>query len=169
MTIATLCQRPLVTIDARASLHDAAALMGEQHVGALIVTEDADPPRVVGVATDRDLAIEVVGRRADARDMSIGQLAKGPPVVVRDTASLRDAAAAMEQGGVRRLLVIDAAGGVIGLVSADDLVGAISDELEGLARALRAGILREKAERAVPAGDDRPRPVYPAFGTVAMQ
>ena len=75
----------------------------------------------------------------------------------------------MEEAGVRRLLVVDDDGGVVGLVSSDDLLGALSEEFEGLVRALRKGIEREKAERSVISVPQRTRPVYRAFGTAAME
>ena len=51
----------------------------------------------------------------------------------------------MEEGGVRRLLVTDGDGRVIGFLSSDDVVDAMAAELGGLARALRSGIARESA------------------------
>lgn len=75
----------------------------------------------------------------------------------------------MEQGGVRRLLVVDDDGGVVGLISSDDLLEALSQEFESLARALRKGIEHEKSERAVISAPVRTRIVYPAFGSVAVQ
>ena len=60
MDIATVCQRQVVTINAGASLREAALLMRERHVGALVVTDSAQTPRALGVVTDRDLAIEAL-------------------------------------------------------------------------------------------------------------
>ena len=56
----------------------------------------------------------------------------------------------MEEGGVRRLLVTDSDGRVIGFLSSDDVLDAVAAELGGLARALRSGIARENAERGPP-------------------
>lgn len=46
MKIAKFCQREFVTIHAHELLRSAAALMREQHVGALVVIDSAEPPRV---------------------------------------------------------------------------------------------------------------------------
>lgn len=169
MNISSLCQREVVGISAEASLHDAATLMCEEHIGALVVVTDAEPPQVVGILTDRDMALEVLGRTGSAADLRAGHLAKSPPVAVLATASLQEAAAAMEQAGVRRLLVVEEDGGVIGMVAAEDLLAAIAEELSSLARALRHGIEREKSERKVMGSPSAARPVYPGFGTMAMQ
>jgi CBS domain-containing protein len=169
MDLTNLCTREVVGIPAQSSLRDAAALMCEEHVGALVVVTDDDPPQVVGVVTDRDLALEVLGRGETRADVRIGHLAKTPPVAVRSNATIHEAIMSMEQGGVRRLLVVDEDGGVIGLISSDDLLEALSQEFESLARALRKGIDREKSERSVVSGPARTRLVYPAFGTTAVQ
>ena len=62
MDLTTICTREVVGIDAQSSLRDAAALMCSEHVGALVVVTCDEPPQVVGVVTDRDLTLEVLGR-----------------------------------------------------------------------------------------------------------
>ena len=170
MDIATLCQREVVGIDAQASLRHAAALMCEEHVGALVVMTRDDPPEVVGLVTDRDLAIEALGRPGNPDDLQVGHLVRSRPMAIPGTASVREAIEAMEKAGVRRLLVVDADGGVIGLVAFDDLLRVVSEELEGLARALRKNIEREKGQRGVVrVGAAGVRPVFPSVGTAAAQ
>jgi CBS domain-containing protein len=170
MELAELCKRPLVTLAASASLQDAAARMCDEHVGALVITDGSESSRVIGVVTDRDLALRVLGQRSGSVDLTIGHLVQSPPVAVRGSDTVAEALAAMERAGVRRLLVVDGDGQVLGLLSSDDLVGVIAGELEALARALRAGIAREQSQLAtVAAAAPRQRLVYPAFGTVAAQ
>ena len=147
MNIASICQCRVITIEADASLKEAATCMRENHVGALVVVDAVEAGRVAGVVTDRDLAIEVLAADLDAGRIQIGQLVNGSLVSVAGSASIRDAIAAMEEGGVRRLLVTDDEGRVIGFLSADDLLDAVASELSGLANALRSGIARENAER----------------------
>jgi CBS domain-containing protein len=169
MTISSLCRRDVVGISAEASLHEVATVMCEEHVGALVVMSGADPPQVVGILTDRDLALEVLGRTGPAGDLRAGHVAKSPPVAVLASASLQEAVTVMEKAGVRRLLVVDDDGGVVGILAAEDLMAAISEELAGLVRALRSGIEREKGERSVMVGAKSGRPVFAGFGTIAMQ
>ena len=169
MDLTSICTREVVGIEAGSSLRDAAALMCDEHVGALVVTTRDDPPQVVGIVTDRDLALEVLGRGETGADLQIGHLAKSPPLAVRSNATLREAITAMEQEGVRRLLVVDDDGGVVGLLSSDDLLEALSQEFESLVAALRKGIQREKTERPVISVPARTRPVFPAFGTTALE
>ncbi len=147
MNIASICQRRVITIEAGASLREAAASMRENHVGSLVVIDAVEPSRVAGVVTDRDLAIEVLAGDVDAASMRIGQLVNGSLIAVPGSGTIQDAVTVMEEAGVRRLLVTDEEGRVIGFLSSDDLLDAVAAELGGLARALRSGIARESAER----------------------
>jgi len=148
MDIAHLCQREVVSIDADSSLQQAAALMRQQHVGALVVSKAADGEarRVVGLVTDRDLAVEVIALGVDPATLCVGDLPHTTAIIqALGSTSLVDCAAAMQRGGVRRVLVVNDDGDVLGVVSADDLVSAIAQELGGVSRALRSGIDREVA------------------------
>lgn len=167
MNVASLCERELVTIGADAPLRAAAALMRDQHVGALVVTDGVEAPHAVGIVTDRDLAIEALTGELNPAATSVGQLASVSLVGVPGTATVQEAVALMERRGVRRLLVVGERGNVIGLVSADDLVEAIAAELGGLARALQSGIAREAAARQPPAGRQA-RPVFLPQGLPGM-
>jgi CBS domain-containing protein len=168
MKIEDICRREIVTIDAQASLQDAANLMRNRHVGALVVVVsggDGSPPRVSGVVTDRDLAIEVLARNLAAANVPVGEIASGKLVAVPAEAGIAEAVEAMKHGGVRRLLVTGDEGEVMGLVSTDDLLESLAADLGGLAAALRAGIARESAERQAIAPPAAPRPVFLPQGT----
>jgi CBS domain-containing protein len=164
MKIANFCHREFVTIHAHESLRNAAESMRERHVGVLVVIDATEPPHVLGVVTDRDLAIEVLARDLNVATTRIGEIASNSLVAVAATASVHEAVSAMEKGGVRRLLVTEEDGSVIGFVSADDLIGAIASELGSLASALRNVITRESAERAA-LSTPPTRPVFLPRGT----
>lgn len=169
MTIATICRREIVTIDPTASLRDAAILMREHHVGALVVVvESAGREQVVGLVTDRDMAIEILARDLNPVDVKVGQVASRKLAAVPETAGIGEAVTVMHQAGVRRLLVTEEGGRLTGFVSADDLLEALAAQLGVLAAALRSGIARESVERgSIP--PVRPRPVFLAHGTPGMQ
>jgi signal-transduction protein with cAMP-binding, CBS, and nucleotidyltransferase domain len=164
MKIADFCHREFVTIQAQALLRDAAVLMRERHVDALVVIDYAEQPHVLGVVTDCDLAIEVLARDLNVATTRIDEIASNSLVAVAATASVHEAVGMMEKRGVRRLLVAEEDGSVIGFVSADDLIGAIASELGSLASALRNVINRESAERAALSTPPK-RPVLLSLGT----
>jgi predicted transcriptional regulator len=169
MSIAEICQRHVITIDAAATLREAATQMREHHVGALVVTSAADGQHlVVGVVTDRDLAIEVLARGMDAMDVLAAEVASRTLVAIPSSADIGEAVSAMRAAGVRRLLVTDPGGQLGGIITSDDVLDALAGQLGGLAAALRNGIAREVTDRAafLPA---RSRPVFRSHGTPGMQ
>lgn len=169
MSIAEICQRHIITIGAVATLREAANRMREHHVGALVVTVETNgQDQVVGVITDRDLAIEVLARDLGAADLRVGQVASRHLAAVPASAGIGEAVAVMQKAGVRRLLVTGAEGQLEGFVTADDLLDALAGQLGGLAAALKSGIARESAERPAIA-PPRPRPAFLPQGTPGFQ
>jgi CBS domain-containing protein len=148
MNVGSLCKRAIVAIDAAATLRQAAKTMLGHHVGALLVTVESDGRRdALGLVTDRDLAIACVARELAPSEVFVGAIATQPLVSIATTASASEAASLMHASGVRRLLVVDDDGEVTGLLSSDDLLGALLEPLQSLAGALRVNIAREETLR----------------------
>lgn len=167
MNIGYFCRRRIVTIDSAGTPMEAARLMRDNHVGALVVTrETPEGPRVFGIVTDRDLVIGVLAEGAETSAATMEQLATHKLVTVSESDDLTAAIAAMQENGVRRLLVTDG-DRMTGFVSLDDVIDACASDLEGIASVLRSGIEREVAH-AVTAPASPTRVVrIPAMGTVA--
>jgi len=167
MNIGNFCRRHIVTIDSAGTPAEAACLMRDHHVGALVVTRDApEGAHIAGIVTDRDLVIGVLAQGAHASIATVEQLATHKLVTVPESADLTAAIAAMREHGVRRLLVTDG-DRMTGFVSLDDVIDACAMDLQGIAAVLRSGIEREVAHAAA-APAEPPRVVrIPAMGTVA--
>lgn len=145
MNLAALCQRAIVTVDAHRPLRDAAQAMLEHHVGAVVVTSSSEGhPRVVGVLTDRDLAVACVARTLDPAVVLSGAVASQPVICIAASRGPAEAVEAMRAAGVRRLLVRDDERHVVGLLSSDDLLAALVDPLRALATSYGAGIEHER-------------------------
>jgi len=166
MNIGTICRHRIVTVDSQAPLTEAATLMREHHVGALIVTREGDDGvRVCGVVTDRDLVLDALANGLDGARVTVGELASPQPVSVSEDDDLDTALALMRDSGVRRLLVVDGDRQLTGIVSLDDLVECCVELVAGLGEVIRSGIAREQA-------NGLPLPVppmlrIPAIGTAA--
>lgn len=145
MKIKDLCAQDICTVPASASVREAAAAMREHQVGALAVTDPYQPGRVIGVVTDRDLVLDLLATGRPVDGQAIEDLCQTDLMGVRDTATVEEAVHALQSGGVRRLLVMGPDNAVVGLVSFDDPVGAVADELDGLADSLRSGRSRGRA------------------------
>ena len=161
MNISSLCQREIVSVSANASIREAAEAMRQHHVGALVVTDPDEPGRAVGVVTDRNLVVDLLATGLPVDGQAIGEICSMNLVGVPATATIPEAVQAMQRAGVRRLLVVQPGGSLMGLVSADDLFEASAGELEALAGALRTGISRESSRTMSDGpGFELPRAIY---------
>ena len=165
MNVGEICTRQVVMIDRTSTLQQAATLMREQHVGALLVTASTgEGMHVVGMVTDRDVVIEAVARGIDVTQVEIGRLAEGKLAALPAAATVDEAISLMKEHGVRRLLVSSEGGQLYGIVSLDDLLAALSHEMAELSGAVRKGIERETTERGKLPAAPPPRPVHiPAY------
>ena len=143
------CSRVVVAAEPATDLRDAARMMRDNHVGALVVVEKkAGASRPVGIVPDRDIVVSVVaapGVRPEAllvRDVMSAELA-----TVNENDGVFEAVEAMRDRGARRLPVVADDGKLVGMLSLDDLLRVISAELAGLTEALRASTVREAHER----------------------
>jgi CBS domain-containing protein len=140
MQLSQLCQRDILTLSAEAPVRKAAEMMRVHHVGALALTDAEDPTRVVGVVTDRDLVIKQLAQDRLPQEQTIGAFSTPHLIRVPGTASVHEAVQTMTQHGVRRLFITEADGRLMGVLSLDDLLVHLAEELSGLAQALRIGI-----------------------------
>jgi CBS domain-containing protein len=146
-----MCSRNPVTVARSSSLLEAAQLMRQYHVGALIVTDgEPDRRRAVGVVTDRDLVLQAMANGIGPRDAQVGEVMTEGLASVPLSADVYDAIEAMHANRVRRLVVSDADGSLVGVVSMDDIVTALGTELGNLAAALEAGFREEREVQQAP-------------------
>ena len=129
-------------------VQQAAKLMRDHHIGALVVTEGgAGARRPIGIVTDRDMVVEVVAADVDYRTLTVGDIMSERPATLKETAGLFEIIAQMRNGGVRRLVVVDANEHLLGIVAMDDLIPVLAEELSALAQAIRVEQRRETQTR----------------------
>jgi CBS domain-containing protein len=137
MPIERLLRRPLKTLPPDATCQEAAALMRDENVGAIVVAEENRP---LGVVTDRDLVVRVVAPGEDAARLRVRDVMTGEPIFVSGDRSLEQAIAAMRDLAIRRVPIVDAEGRLRGLVSMDDLLVLLADQFSNLAHTIRKEI-----------------------------
>lgn len=144
MLVKSICVRKVVAAPRNTPLLEAAQLMRRHHVGEVVVTNGPVGQRQpVGIVTDRDIVLEVVALDLEVNDLCVGDLITGELVTVGEDASLLDTVRSMRASGVRRAPVVDRAGILVGIVSLDDLVEVLAEELSGLAKVIARSQQRE--------------------------
>jgi len=135
MTIGEICNRDVVCAPREATVYDGAQLMRHRHVGTLVVVDEFPGKRVpVGIVTDRDIVVEVSAVDLDPKTITVGDIMDQSLVTITEDAGLQDAVEAMRAKGVRRLPVVGREGELVGIVSIDDVLEVLSNELSDVTR-----------------------------------
>jgi len=130
MSLASVCNRNVVYIDQDAGIIEVARMMREQHVGSIVVVDHSGKP--IGIITDRDLVIEVIAKEVSADSLILKDIMTPQPVILDENEATEDALRTMRDKGVRRSPVVDAEGLLSGIVSIDDILQHLSQELNEL-------------------------------------
>lgn len=119
-----MTSREIVSLGRNASVRDAARLMSAYGIGAILILEDK---RLVGIFTERDLAVRVVGAGLDPNKTRLGTVMTRDPLTLTPEATAFDALGVMQQRGLRHLPVVRD-DRVVGMVSIRDLYDVVADE-----------------------------------------
>ncbi len=129
--------RPVVTAHLEDTIVGAAKKLRDQHVGCLVVERNGKP---YGILTDRDITLRVVAEGLDAATTTVADVATFDPIHVRDLEGVETVARRMREYGVRRVPVVDDAGALCGIITADDIVRLLGRELGDVAAGLAANV-----------------------------
>jgi len=108
-----------------ATLMEAACLMRSLDVGPLPVCEG---DRLLGMVTDRDITVRATAEGCDPRATQVSDVMTTKVVCCRESDDVRKAARLMQTAQLRRLLVVNDAGRLVGIVSLGDLALQTGDE-----------------------------------------
>jgi CBS domain-containing protein len=128
-----------IVVDETTPISHCARLMDDRDIGALGVMRDGE---IVGVLTDRDIAVRAVAREMDLRETTAGDIATREVVSVPLDATIDEAERRMLERAVRRLFIVADDGRLHGILTLDDLV-AFRDPESIVAQQIREyGIVR---------------------------
>jgi len=113
--------KPPLTVDSETSVADACKLMGEKHIGSILVSHKGVANAIF---TERDLMSRVLPEKKDLTRLTVGTHASSPLITVAATTDVKEAARIMAEMKVRRLIVVRD-GKPIGIFTAADLAKAV--------------------------------------------
>jgi len=135
MAVSEICNREVVVAEKSVSVVDAAQLMRTHHVGDLVVVEEKGGRRQpVGIVTDRDIVVEVVAAGVNPEALNVGDIMGRELATLRESEGLFEALRYMRDKGVRRMPVVDHDGGLVGILTLDDLLSVLAEGMTQLAR-----------------------------------
>lgn len=135
MPISEFCNRDVVFATRKMSVPEAAQLMRQFHVGDLVVVDELESKRVpVGIVTDRDMVIQIIAKSLDFNEFCVGDIMSPQLVSVEEKEGVFETIRLMRAKGVRRIPVVNQEGGLEGIVSADDILDLLAEEMTELAK-----------------------------------
>ncbi len=135
MSVGRICTRTVDVADLDETAQVAASRMNSRNVGTLVIVDDQKKP--VGIVTDRDLAMRVVGKGLDPDTTTLDAVMSSLPECVREDTPIESALATMRRGAHRRLPVVDERSQLVGLLSLDDILDLLSEEFAQIGKLVR--------------------------------
>lgn len=144
MKAGELCTRTVVTANVDEPVVEVARRMARHDVGSVVVVDDAGGvARPVGIVTDRDLVTRALARGAPVTG-AVREVMHGELVTANEADDVDDVLARLRRRAVRRVPVVGAGGALIGILTLDDILAWISEELRSavtlVERQGRAGV-----------------------------
>ena len=148
MHIGEICTVQTVYCKRDESVQGAALLMRKHHVGDLVVVDETDGERIpVGIVTDRDIVVSVIALGLDPASLLVGDIMSDDLLTTSENDDVYETIERMRFRGIRRVPVVNSAGSLTGIVSADDLLEFLAEEMGELSRISSHQQAQEKRAR----------------------
>ena len=142
------CNRHVITTDRATEIREIARMMRHHHVGTVVVVErrgDKDYP--IGIITDRDLVVEVLAQNLSPETVTVSDVMSSHLVTAREDDNFFRFLDRMSAKGIRRLLVVDEEGALVGILTVDDILTALAVGLSDVTRLVQREIVKETQQR----------------------
>ncbi len=146
-TAGEFCNRRVVVAKKGETILDAARRMRDEHVGSLVVIDH--PANVnavpVGILTDRDIVVRVLANTdRHVHALRVGEIMTEKPILAWEDDDLADVLKRMRSYGIRRVPVVDREGILQGVITLDDILEFLQEQVAEMSVLLS----REKQKEA---------------------
>lgn len=130
MKAGEICNHQVVTVSPDDSIRTAAEVMRRHHVGDVVVAEHNGKFLCpLGILTDRDIVVEVIAENVGLDEVMVRDTMTDQLITANEDDDLLATLMQMRENGVRRLPVVDNEGQLVGILTADDVIGLVAREL----------------------------------------
>src|SRR5512147_2582787 len=128
MSIASICNRSVETACAGETALEVARRLTARRVGSVVVVDDQSRP--MGIVSDRDIATRLVAAGRDPARTPVTEGMTPMPTTVLESTSVEAALGTMRVGRLRRLPVVNGMDQLVGIVTLDDILRLLAEELK---------------------------------------
>ena len=145
MNLKQFCRNDVIVIEDNKAVQEAAQLMKEEDIGCVIVVANNDPDsagrkKPIGILTDRDIAINVVANSSDSNKVKVADIMCKAPLTINHNKDVSEAIMMLQDRGVRRAPVLDENENLCGIVTLDDMLVIMVNNLTNLANVVQKQI-----------------------------
>ncbi len=148
MSVGEICNREVIVVERKTGVQEAAKLMRQYHVGDVVVVDRSDGETVpAGVLTDRDIVVEIVAKELSPGSVYVEDVMSIDAVTVREDQGVWETIQCMRNNGIRRIIVVNDKGSLVGILAIDDLLELLSEEMSEFAKLFAREQIREREMR----------------------
>jgi CBS domain-containing protein len=136
MFVREVCSRDVHMLSRSDTVRTAAMRMSEHHVGTLVVVDGRRRPE--GIVTDRDIVIRCVAREFDPASTPVVEIMTSPVETLPEDSTIDAAVERMAKTQIRRLIVTDARGHMVGILALDDALASLVRQATDIGRLLES-------------------------------
>ncbi len=124
-TVAKVMSKAVMAVELNSNTRDCAKAMAKRGVSCAVITQSGS---AIGIVTERDLVSKVLAEGIDAKSVLVRDIMSTPLITIGPNATMTAAAELMTQYHVRRLVVVDREGTLVGVVTTGDLARALAEK-----------------------------------------
>ena len=135
-----IMSKSVMSVDLNSSVRECSRLMSKRGVSCAVITQSGN---AIGIVTERDLVTKVLADAMDSKNVLVRDIMSTPLITVSPEVGLTEAAGLMAQYRVRRLVVVDGTGSLVGIVTTGDVARSLAEK-HGYREALFNAMARYK-------------------------
>jgi CBS domain-containing protein len=124
-SVADVMAKAVLAVDLNTNVKVCSKAMAKRGVSCSVITQG---DRAIGIVTERDLVSKVLADAVDPTKVFVKDIMSTPLITVSPNVSLTDAAAQMAEYSIRRLVVVDQGGSMVGIVTAGDIARSLAEK-----------------------------------------
>jgi CBS domain-containing protein len=133
MSLQNYCRKPVKKISPETNITEACQLMEQNSIGCLVVEQAG---KLCGIVTDRDIALRVTGAKRDPDQTKVKDIMTPDPIRISVDKDLHHLTAMMHAYHVRRVPIVNGFDTTLGIVTLDDLIAQLGDDMSEIGKAI---------------------------------
>ena len=123
LRVRDIMSREVVSLTKDRSVYDAVSIMADKSISTIVIEENKKP---LGVITERDLVKKILAKQKELKKLKLSDIMTEHPKEIRPDVPILAAGNMMKTDKVRKLVVVDEKGEVIGLLSQTDIINSLN-------------------------------------------